>query len=182
MGPAKIYPLRRRPVVLIAANASESSVSPQKPKLLEEVRQALRSRHYSNKTEKAYVHWIRRFIFFNGKRHPMEMAEAEIGRFLSSLATERHVSASTQNQALNAILFLYQNVLEKKIGFVDGVVRAKRPQRVPVVLTKEEVKKIMDQMSGVPRVMLLLLYGSGLRLIECCRLRVKDVDFSQNEI
>ena len=100
-----------------------------KPKLLEQVRQTIRTRHYSDKTEKAYVHWIKRYIFFHNKRHPMEMAEPEIGRFLSSLATEGHVSASTQNQAFNALIFLYDQVLGKRISLVDGVVRAKRPQR-----------------------------------------------------
>ena len=109
----------------------------------------------------------------------MEMAEAEIGQFLSSLAMDGHVSASTQNQAFNAILFLYDQVLGKKIGLIDGVVRAKGPQRLPVVLTKDEVKKVIDHMSGVPRLMVILLYGAGLRLMECCRLRVKDIDFSQ---
>jgi len=153
-----------------------------KPKLLDQVREAIRTRHYSGKTEKAYVHWIKRFIFFHNKRHPMEMAEAEIGQFLSSLAMDGHVSASTQNQAFNAILFLYDQVLGKKIGLIDGVVRARRPQRLPVVLTKDEVKEIINHMSGVPRLMVILLYGAGLRLMECCRLRVKDIDFYQNEI
>ncbi len=154
----------------------------QKPKLLEQVRQAIRTRHYSYRTEKAYVHWVKRYIFFHNKRHPMEMAEPEIGQFLSSLATDGHVSASTQNQALNALLFLYHEVLNKKIGLVEGVVRAKRSQRVPVVLTKEEAKNVINHMSGVPRLMGLLLYGAGLRLMECCRLRVKDIDINQNEI
>lgn len=112
----------------------------------------------------------------------MEMAESEIGQFLSSLATDGHVSASTQNQALNALLFLYDAVLNKKIGLLDGVVRAKRPQRLPVVLTKDEVKNVIDEMTGVPRLMAVLLYGAGLRLMECCRLRVKDIDFDRNEI
>ena len=154
----------------------------QKPKLLDQVRQAIRTRHYSDKTEKAYVHWIKRFIFFHNKRHPAEMAEPEIRRFLSSLATDGHVSASTQNQAFNALLFLYHEILDKKIGLIDGVVRAKRPQRLPVVLTKDEVKKVIDHMSGVPRLMAILLYGGGLRLMECCRLRIKDIDFARNEI
>jgi integron integrase len=157
-------------------------VSSPKPKLLDQVRHAIRARHYSDKTEKAYVHWIKRYIFFYDKRHPMEMAESEIGRFLSSLATDGRVSASTQNQAFNALLFLYDGVLNKKIGLIDGVVRAKRPQRLPVVLTKDEVKKVIDQINGVPRLMAILLYGAGLRLMECCRLRVKDIDFSRNEI
>jgi integron integrase len=156
--------------------------TPPKPKLLDQVRQAIRTRHYSYMTEKAYVGWIKRFIFFHDKRHPQEMAEAEIAQFLSSLASDGHVSASTQNQAFNALLFLYKEVLSKKIGLIDGVVRAKRPLRLPVVLTKEEVKKVIDRMSGVPRLMAILLYGGGLRLMECCHLRVKDIDFSRNEI
>jgi integron integrase len=110
------------------------------------------------------------------------MAEADIGRFLSSLAMPGRVSASTQNQAFNALLFLYDAVLNKKIGLIDGVVRAKRPQRLPIVLTKDEVKKVIDHMNDVPRLMAILLYGAGLRLMECCRLRVKDIDFSRNEI
>jgi site-specific recombinase XerD len=113
------------------------------------VRQAIRTRHLSPHTEQAYVGWIKRFIFFHDKRHPIEMSEAEIGRFLSSLATDSHVSASTQNQALNAILFLYQNVLEKKIGLIDGVVRAKRPRRLPVVMTKDEVRKVLHRLTVV---------------------------------
>ena len=110
------------------------------------------------------------------------MAEREIAQFLSSLATEGHVSASTQNQAFNALLFLYREVLNKKLGLIEGIVRAKRPQRLPIVLTKEEVKAVIDRMNGVPRLMAILLYGGGLRLIKCCRLRVKDIDFSRNEI
>ena len=108
-------------------------VSPPKPKLLDQVRQAIRTRHYSPRTEETYVHWIKRFIFFHNKRHPLEVAEPEIARFLSNLATESHVSASTQNQALNAVLFLYRQVLRKDIGYVDGVVRANRPKRLPTV-------------------------------------------------
>ena len=159
-----------------------SPSGPPKPKLLDQVRQAIRTRHYSYRTEKAYVHWIKRFIFFHGTRHPAEMGEAEVGRFLSSLATDSHVSASTQNQALNALLFLYNEVLEKRIGLIQGVVRAKRPRRLPVVLTKEEVKKVLGCLSGSPWLMAMILYGAGLRLMECCRLRVKDIDFSRNQI
>jgi integrase len=122
----------------------------QKPKLLDQVRQAIRIRHLSPRTEQAYVGWIKRFIFFHNKRHPMEMSEAEIGQFLSSLATDSRVSASTQNQALNALLFLYNKVLEKKIGLIQGVVRANRPRRLPVVLTKEEVKKVLGSLTGTP--------------------------------
>jgi site-specific recombinase XerD len=153
-----------------------------KPKLLDQVRQAIRTRHYSPRTEETYVHWIKRFIFFHDKRHPAEMAEAEIARFLSSLATESHVSPSTQNQALNAILFLYRDVLRKEIGYVDGVVRAKKSRRLPVVLTREEVKTVLGRLSGTSWLMSMLLYGAGLRLMECCRLRIKDIDFSQNQI
>jgi integrase len=132
-------------------------------------------------TEKAYIHWIKRFIFFHNKRHPAEMAETEIARFLSSLATESHVSSSTQNQAFNALLFLYQQVLQRKIGLIQGVVRAKKPRRLPVVLTKEEVQRLLA-LEGTPWLMAMLLYGAGLRLMECCRLRVKDIDFSRNQI
>jgi integrase len=177
---AKIYSLnfnRFKPTTAVSAPAS-----PPKPRLLEQVRQAIRRRHYSDRTEKAYAHWINRYIFFHNKRHPLEMAESEIAQFLSSLATEGRVSASTQNQALNALLFLYKEVLSKNIGLVDGVVRAKRSQRLPVVLTKDEVKKVIDHTDGVPRLMAILLYGGGLRLMECCRLRVKVVDFYRNEI
>jgi integron integrase len=183
MATAKVYRLnRQRPAAIPPALTANATSSPQTPKLLDQVRQAIRARHYSYMTEKAYIHWIKRFIFFHNKRHPLEMAEIEIGRFLSSLATEGHVSASTQNQPLNALLFLYHEVLNKEIGLVDGVVRAKRSQGVPVVLTKDEVKRVIDHMSGVPRLMALLLYGAGLRLMECCRLRVKDLDFSLCEI
>ncbi|MBI4611892.1 MAG: phage integrase N-terminal SAM-like domain-containing protein, partial [Candidatus Rokubacteria bacterium] len=109
--------------------------------MLDRVRRAMRARHLSPKTEEAYVGWIKRFIFFHGKRHPAEMGEAEIGRFLTSLASDSHVAASTQNQALNALLFLYHKVLENEIGLIQGVVRAKRPRRLPVILTKEEIKR-----------------------------------------
>jgi integron integrase len=180
MESAKVYPLNRNRFQCSAAVTAPTA--PPKPKLLDQVRQAIRTRHYSHRTEKAYVHWIKRFIFFHNKRHPLEMAEAEIAQFLSSLATEGRVSASTQNQAFNALLFLYHEVLSKKIGLIDGVVRAKRPQRLPVVLTKDEVKRVLDRMDGVPRLMALLLYGAGLRLMECCRLRIKDIDFARNEI
>ena len=165
----------------VAANLSIPSVAP-KPKLLDQVRQAIRTRHYSYMTEKAYVGWIKRFIFFHNKRHPAEMAEAEIARFLSSLATEGRVSASTQNQALNALLFLYREILKKDIGYVNGVVRAKRPHRLPVVLTRQEVRSILGCLDGSDWIMAILLYGAGLRLMECLRLRVKDIDFASNQI
>jgi integron integrase len=156
--------------------------SPPKIKLLDQVREAIRMRHYSYMTEKAYVGWIKRFIFFHNKRHPAEMGDAEIGRFLSSLATDSHVSASTQNQALNALLFLYRGVLGKDIGYIGGVVRAKSPHHLPVVLTRQEVKAVLSCLSGTEWIMAMLLYGAGLRLMECMRLRVKDIDFGINQI
>jgi len=154
----------------------------QKPKLLDHVRDAIRTRHYSLQTEKAYVQWIKRFIFFHDKRHPREMGEAEVGQFLSFLATESRVSASTQNQALNALLFLYREVLEKPLGYMNGVVRAKRPKRLPVVLSRQEVRTLFGFLHGVDWLMAMLLYGAGLRLMECLRLRVQDIDFASNQI
>jgi integron integrase len=166
----------------VPASTRVPPASPPKPRLLDQVRDAIRTRHYSYRTEKAYVHWIKRFIFFHDKRHPAEMGEPEIARFLSSLASVSHVSASTQNQALNALLFLYKEVLDRKIGLIEGVVRANRPKRLPVVLTKEEVGRILEHLENTPWIMAMLLYGAGLRLLECCHLRVKDIDFSRNQI
>jgi|SRR6478672_4509053 integron integrase len=165
-----------------AKTRAETAPAARKPKLLDQVRESIRARHYSPRTEETYVHWIKRFVIFHDKRHPTEMAEMEIARFLSSLATESRVSPSTQNQALNAILFLYRVVLRKNIGYVDGVIRAKRPRRLPVVLTKDEVKSVLNGLRGTPWLMAMLLYGAGLRLMECCHLRVKDIDFAQNQI
>jgi integron integrase len=153
-----------------------------KPKLLDRARRHLRVKHYSIRTEQSYIDWIRRFILFHNKRHPETMAEEEIAQFLSYLATVRKVSASTQNQAFNAVLFLYRQVLERKLKFIAGVERARRPARLPVVLTKEEVTAVLAQMRGEYRLMAELLYGSGLRLMECVRLRVKDIDFGYNQI
>lgn len=150
--------------------------------LLNQVRLAARTRHLSRHTEQAYTHWIRRFMSFHESRPLADMGEPEIGRFLSSLATDSHVSASTQNQALNAPLFLYREVFEKKIGLIQGVVRAKRGKRLPAVLTKEEVRRLLDCLSGAPWLMAMLLYGAGLRLMECCRLRVKDLDLTRHQI
>jgi integron integrase len=160
---------------------AEPSGAP-KPRLLDRVRAAIRARHYSRRTEKAYVAWIRRFIFFHDKRHPAEMGAPEVTRFLSSLATEGHVAASTQNQALGALLFLYREVLEVDLPWMDEIVRAKRPQRLPVVLTRDEVRAVLRRLEGTPRIMAFLLYGAGLRLLECCCLRVQDVDFGSNQI
>lgn len=155
---------------------------PPKPRLLDRVRSTLRTRHYSRRTEEAYVAWIRRYIIFHGKRHPAEMGAPEITGFLSWLAVDGHVAASTQNQALSALLFLYQEVLDLEVPWLNDIVRAKRPQRLPVVLTREEVRAVLQQLDGTPRLMAYLLYGAGLRVLECCRLRVQDVDFASNQI
>src|SRR5438094_7852401 len=159
-----------------------SSAASPKPKLLDRVRHAVRARHYSRRTEKAYVHWIKRYIFFHGKRHPGEMGAVEVTAFLTALAVRERVAASTQNQALNALLFLYREILGVELPWLDDLVRAKRPQHLPTLLTRDEVRAVLERLDGVPRVMALLLYGAGLRLLECCQLRIKDVDFAANEI
>ena len=158
MESAKVYPLKRNRLERRAAVTAPTT--PAKPKLLDQVRQAIRMRHYSPRTEETYVHWIKRFIFFHNKRHPAEMAEAEIARFLSNLAAESHVSASTQNQALNAVLFLYRHVLRKDIGYVNGVLRANRPKRLPTVLARQEVRSILGNLAGLEWIMIMLLYGA----------------------
>lgn len=158
------------------------STVPMDHPILDRTRKAARTRHLSRHTEQAYSHWIKRFMSFHELRPVADMGEPEIGRFLSSLATVSHVSASTQNQALNALLFLYHEVLEQKIGLIQGVVRAKRAKRLPVVLTKEEVRRLLGCLGGTPWLMAMLLYGGGLRLMECCRLRVKDLDLARNQI
>ena len=126
--------------------------------------------------------WIRRFILFHGKRHPAELGEPEIERFLTSLATERHVSASTQNQALAALLFLFEGVLDRKLGWLDGVVHAKRPERLPVVLSRDEVAAVLAAMSGVGQLCASLMYGAGLRVLEALNLRVKEIDFAGQQL
>lgn len=155
---------------------------PHNPKLLERVRDAIRLKHYSIRTEQAYTDWIKRFILFHKKRHPAEMAEPEVTAFLTYLARKANVAASTQNQALSALLFLYKEVLKQNIGWLDQVERARKPVRLPVVLSRDEVAIILGQMSGTMRLMASLLYGSGLRLMECVRLRVKDIDFAYAQI
>ena len=162
--------------------APPAYAGPARPRFLDSVRQELRSRHFSPRTEEAYVGWIRRFILHHGKRHPAEMGEREVGDFLSNLATQRRVSPSTQNQALAALLFLYKEVLRRQLPWLEGVVRARRPPRLPVVLSRPEVHAILGRLEGVPRLMGALLYGAGLRLMECCRLRVKDMDLARGEI
>jgi integrase len=156
--------------------------STHKPKLLEQVRNTLRVNHYSLRTEEAYLQWIRRFIVFHGKRHPAEMASAEIDRFLSHLAVEGEVSASTQNQALNAVVFLYKHVLKIDLGDFSQFTRAKRPRKLPVVLTSQEVARLLDALEPPFLLMATLLYGSGLRLMDCLRLRIKDLDFGYQQI
>ena len=154
---------------------------PQK-KLLDRVRDAIRVKHYSIRTERAYVGWIKRYIFFHGVRHPQEMGATEIEECLTHLAVKRNVAASTQNQALSALLFLYQQVLKKDLERPLDAVRAKRPKRLPTVMTEEEVMAVITALSGVNQLIAKLLYGSGLRLIESLRLRVKDLEFAQRQI
>ena len=152
------------------------------PKLLDRVRWHLRVKHYSIRTEQAYIDWIRRYILFHRKRHPNEMGEKEISEFLTHLAVEKGIAASTQNQAFSAVLFLYQQVLERKLDFIDNVQGVTRPAKLPVVLTPSEARTVVAHLRGDYRLMAELLYGSGLRLMECVRLRVKDIDFGYGHI
>jgi integron integrase len=154
----------------------------EKPRLLDQVRSVIRVRHYSRRTEEAYTYWIRQFILFHDKRHPIEMGAVEVGAYLTWLAETRNVAAATQNQALNAIFFLYRDVLQIDIGRLEGVTRAKKPKRLPVVLTRGEVCSILDSMKGVPWLVAGLLYGAGLRLLDGLRLRVQDIDFAVGEL
>jgi integron integrase len=151
-------------------------------KLLDQVRDTLRTKHYSYRTEQTYVDWIRRYILFHGKRHPKDMGEAEIQAFITHLAVERQVAVSTQNQALSAILFLYRHVLQNDIEIPPALARPGRPKRLPTVLTPAEAARVIAQMKGVTKIMAKLLYGSGLRLMECLRLRVKDLDFDHRQV
>ena len=153
-----------------------------KPKLLDRLREALRSRHYSGRTEEAYCHWVKRFIFFHQVRHPAEMAEPEINAFLTHLAVKEKVSASTQNQALSALLFLYRKVIGREVGELGEVIRARKPARVPVVMSRDETKAVLGALTGDKWLMASMMYGAGLRLMECLRLRVKDIDFARNEM
>jgi len=152
------------------------------PKLLDRMRSRIRVRHYSIRTEDAYVQWARRYIIFHGKKHPSAMGAPEINEFLSHLAMERNVSASTQNQALSAILFLYRDVLGEEVPWLTELVRARRSHALPVVLTREEVRRLLGQLSGTPQLVARLLYGTGMRLMEGLRLRVKDLDFESGEV
>lgn len=160
----------------------ESSSPAGAPRVLDQVRNAIRRRHYSYRTEQAYIHWIKRFIYFHGLRHPRELGEAEVTAFLNSLVAGRGVAAATQNQALSALLFLYKEVLGRPLDWLDRLVRAKRPARVPSVLTPAEVQRLLAELDGRKWLMASLLYGAGLRLRECLKLRVKDIDFEYRQI
>jgi integron integrase len=153
-----------------------------RPRLLDHVRGEIRARHYSRRTEEAYVHWIRRFIVFHEKQHSSELGGPHVAAFLTCLAVDQHVAASTQNQALSAVLFLYNDVLHKAIGVIERPPHAKTPVRVPVVLGVDEVRRVLEELTGVPRLVAALLYGAGLRLQECLELRVKDLAFDRGEV
>jgi integron integrase len=171
-----------RPTSSPSAPSSPSSSTPPPPRLLDQLRMALRVRHASPRTVETYVHWLRRFIVFHGKRHPRELGPEAITAFLNDLAVERNVAASTQNQALNAIVFLYKRVLDRDVPELEQLVRARRPRRLPVVLTRDEVRAVLTRLEGTSKLVASLLYGSGLRLLEALALRVKDVDFATREI
>jgi integron integrase len=152
------------------------------PRLLDQVRNVIRCKHYSIRTESSYIDWIKRYIYFHNKQHPQNLDEKHISSFLTHLAVEKRVASSTQNQALCALVFLYRHVLNKEIGDFDNLVRAKRPQKLPVVFTRDEVRCVLLQLQGVNWLMGQVLYGSGLRVMECVRLRVKDIDFGYGQI
>lgn len=160
----------------------ENTPAPSPPRLLDQLRDRVRVKHYSIRTETQYVQWVRRFIVFHDKRHPRDMGAPEVEAFLTHLAVAGHVAAATQNQALSALLFLYREVLGMELPWLDKVTRAKRPQRLPVVLTRDEVRAVLGRMTGVYGLLARLLYGTGMRLMEVIRLRVKDIDFSRSEI
>ena len=169
-------------IPLVRPNPGQPAGRPVKPRLLDQVRQSLRARHYSPRTEKAYVAWIRRFILFHGKRHPETMSEKDIGDFLSHLASEAKVSAGTQNQALAALLFLFQQVLDRQLEWLGNLVRAKQPVHVPTVLARDEVRDLLAHVHGQIWLICALMYGSGLRLLEALQLRVTDLDLDRREI
>ena len=165
-----------------APNTQDGKVTSPPRKLLDQLRETLRIKHYSLRTEEAYADWTRRFILFHNKRHPQEMGPAEIEAFLTHLAVDRNLAASSQNQALSALLFLYREILHKDVQPSVDFLRAKKPKRLPNVLTKHEAHQVLGAMTGTHQLMARLLYGSGLRLMECLRLRVKDIDFGHRQI
>ena len=160
----------------------QNVIQKRKPKLLDEVRITLRTNHYSRKTEECYVSWIKKFIIFNNKRHPNELGKEEIKKFINYLAVDKHVSSSTQNQALQGILYLYKNIVKKEIGWLEDIKHTARVKHLPVVFSKREVGKIFENLSGTSKLVASLLYGSGLRLSECLHLRVKDIDFDYKQL
>ncbi len=166
---------------MLRTNTAQVPVG-QKPKLLDQLRDVIRLKHYSIRTETAYTQWVKRFVLFHNKRHPQEMGRLEVEQFLTDLAVNKKVASATQNQALNAIVFFYREVMQREVGLLEGVVRAKRPERIPLVFSRDEIEKVFDQLEGLNHLMAGLLYGAGLRLMECIRLRVKDVDFDLNQI
>jgi integron integrase len=161
---------------------SNIAIYQRKPGLMDDLRQALQARHYSKSTVQTYCLWVKRYIYLHNVKHPAEMAEAEINAFLTHLAVKEEVSVSTQNQALAAILFLYRHVLKREVGELGNIIRARKPKRLPVVMTREEVKAVLAQLKDDKWLMASLMYGAGLRLIECLRLRIQDIDFARNEI
>jgi integron integrase len=171
----------RFPIIPISHLGAKSEPE-RKFRLMERLRTRIRTRHYSKRTEAAYCSWVRRFILFHNRRHPMTMGEREIAEFLTHLANEGRVSVSTQNQALHAILFLYRHVLSTPVGYVAEIAPARRPQRLPIVLSQSEVRTLFGAMRGIPRLCATLMYGSGLRVTECLSLRVQDIDFDRREI
>ena len=176
------YPTKYTPVTTTSQADIESAVEQVEPRLLASVRDRCQTKHYSRRTERAYAGWIKRFIFFHNKKHPRVMGALEVELFLTHLAVDCNVAAGTQNQALSALLFLYREVLDLELPWMTDVVRAKRPQRVPTVLSPTEVQWVLSRLDGREWLMASLLYGTGMRLMECVRLRVKDVDFARNEI
>jgi integron integrase len=167
---------------MVHPNLSDKSTTIKPPKFLDQVRNKLRVKHYSIRTEQAYTDWIKRYILFHGKRHPNQMGVQDVEAFLTHLAVAGKVSASTQNQAKSALLFLYREVLEIQLPWLDNVTQAKAPKRLPVVLTVSEVQSVLSRLTGTHALIASLLYGGGMRLMEAVRLRVKDVDFSRREI
>jgi integrase len=182
LAPSLQYLVFIRGEIMAPPNSSDKNTTLNPPKLLDQVRDKLRVKHYSIRTEQTYVDWIKRYIFFHDKRHPKDMGAQDVEAFLTHLAVAGKVSASTQNQAKSALLFLYREVLEIQLPWLDNVTQAKAPKRLPVVLTVSEVQSLLSRLNGTHLLIASLLYGGGMRLMEAVRLRVKDVEFSRHEI